>query len=247
MLSRGRQGCDALAILRAPSPGPASGAQRRVEGGEFTLLRRELRLLLPLGRRDHRHGVGHAAVFAVRGHVVETVRVGVARGVEPLDRLSLAKLRRGEQPIRRRGASCFTVRGDVGCENVQLVRRRHDFLRVRRGEAVEDFTFVRLAGYNHRVTTAIARGTLRLVEAQFGLAALSVPPMAGEAVFRKNRPDVAVEVDLLHRRAANCRGGEQQRGREANKERPEHRGEKGIVARPGGTGGGGAASISRHT
>ena len=116
-------------------------------------------------------------------------------------------LRGDERPVRlpRRalGDPMFDE-GDLGgLEGLVLLGRRHDLVLVLADDALEQRALIRLSPDDGRwLFLAVLRHTGREeagfgVEAEARLAGSWVGPVAVEAVFRDDRPDIAVELDLL--------------------------------------------------
>src|SRR6476660_9655256 len=76
-----------------------------------------------------------------------------------------------------------------------LFRRgwRHRFVRITGGDSLNDSAFCRLFRHN----SSVLNGNLALVESQVGLARCRVGPMTGKAVFREDRPDIAVVLEVV--------------------------------------------------
>jgi len=81
-----------------------------------------------------------------------------------------------------------------------MIIRRHDFLRIRRGDASDE-----LAGVDDLPTL------LRHIEPQFSFARCRIEAVALEALVRQDRPHLAIVFDL--RRRQHRRGEEQKRER----------------------------------
>ena len=128
--------------------------------------------------------------------------------------------------------------GDPALEKIDLcgrklfarLRRRHDFLGIARRDARHHLALLQVAG-NNRVVAGL-RGLERLVlhvQPQLALALVFVRPVAGEAVVREQRADVAVELDGL-RRWLGCRRRDaalrprQQRQRDQTRDSFRHHG-----------------------
>ena len=77
---------------------------------------------------------------------------------------------------------------------------RHHFRFVIARDSPPKLTLFRIAGHNGGHTVAVGQRRLGHVKPQIGLTGLFVEAMALEAGFRKDWPDVAVEVELLFRR-----------------------------------------------
>jgi len=82
----------------------------------------------------------------------------------------------------------------VGQGLVRL-RRRHDCVGIIGEDARPGFTLRRISRHDRLVASEIRVGTIGGVETQVGFACLPVKTVAGEAVFRKDGPDVAVETE----------------------------------------------------
>jgi hypothetical protein len=75
-------------------------------------------------------------------------------------------------------------------EFLMCARRRHHFFGIIAENARNEFTLVGFAGDDG----LRAHGRCPLVEAEFGLAAILVRPVAGIAILREDRPDIPVEL-----------------------------------------------------
>src|SRR5262245_50487923 len=84
-----------------------------------------------------------------------------------------------------------------GGEPSVRVGRGHEVVGIRRGDAQEDLALLGLSGRDRAVASEIAQDAPLRVEAQVCLPRLCVGSVALEAVLRKDRADVAVEVQLL--------------------------------------------------
>ena len=87
------------------------------------------------------------------------------------------------------------------------IQRRHHVIRVRGEDAHDQFALLGLAG-NDR---AFAQRDFAVIEAQLGFALVRVRAVAMKAVLRKDRANVAIEVDALGR--AGCVRAKSQRER----------------------------------
>jgi hypothetical protein len=61
-------------------------------------------------------------------------------------------------------------------------------------EAKKEFALVGLAGGDHEAAVAVERGVITLVEPKFAFAVIGVLAVAVKTIFRKDRPDIAVEL-----------------------------------------------------
>ena len=101
--------------------------------------------------------------------------------------------------------------GDPALEQILLrageflvrVRRRHEVIGVLGEDAFDELARVRLAGDE----SLGGDGGLAHIEAELGLALLLVRAVAVKAVVGKNRPDVAVVIDLLGGRGGSGGSG----------------------------------------
>jgi len=68
-----------------------------------------------------------------------------------------------------------------------------------REQAKYEFTIVGLTGGDYGITIAISGGIITIIEAQFSFAVIRVLPVAVKAIFRKDRPDIAIKFKLTGR------------------------------------------------
>ena len=80
----------------------------------------------------------------------------------------------------------------------RLVRSwwRHHLVRIFRDDPLPDFAGGRIARLDGHGSIVCGQRSFRLVEPQFSLALLGVGAVAGEAVFRQDRADIAIEAEL---------------------------------------------------
>ena len=97
-------------------------------------------------------------------------------------------------------------------------RRRHQFVGILGRNALEELALAALARHDHRILGS--EGPLLEVEPQVGLARVRIRPMAGEAVLRQDRQDVAPEIDWLLGRREPCRECQQAKDEESGPTRP---------------------------
>ena len=72
-------------------------------------------------------------------------------------------------------------------------------------DPADEFAPVRIAGENGKVIVELRLRARLHVEAEIGLAVRLVGPVAGVADVRKNRPNVAVELDGRRQRLPRAR------------------------------------------
>lgn len=77
----------------------------------------------------------------------------------------------------------------------QMIGRRHDVVGIFGDDAFPNKRFFRLARDNGGSILAISISSFPGVETEIGFPRIWVKSMAGEAVIRKERPDVGVEAD----------------------------------------------------
>src|SRR5687768_3680240 len=82
----------------------------------------------------------------------------------------------------------------LGLELLARLARWHDLVFVVSGNALEQRTVTRLTGDDDHRLIRLAEEAFLRVEPQVGLALVLVGAVAGEAVFRQDRADVAIEV-----------------------------------------------------
>ena len=111
----------------------------------------------------------------------------------------------------------------AGSELLFALRRRHHLIRIVRRDPREQFALCRIARNDRADAVEFRQRTIGRVETPIALRAF-VRPVAGEAVVRKDRADVAIEADLARRarRAATERGGDNGRGHSAETRRRDH-------------------------
>ena len=98
----------------------------------------------------------------------------------------------------------------MGGQRLAGFRRRHHFVGIVAGDRADQLALAALARHDHRV--GLAQGAVLEVEPQVGLARLGIRPVAGEAVFREDRQDVAAEIDRIGLPRHGRRGNQAARG-----------------------------------
>ena len=84
-----------------------------------------------------------------------------------------------------------------GLSGLPLPGGRHDLIGIGRRHSADQFAVVRLAGDDRLAAAAkITEGSGLGVEPQLGFPLLFVRTVTGEAVFRENRQNLPVEVDI---------------------------------------------------
>ena len=84
------------------------------------------------------------------------------------------------------------------------LERRHSLFNIRREDAMDEFTLIRLPRYNHPfLSLSLAR-----IKPQFALARFGILTVALITILRENRPHLAPEVD---RRRNSARNGKQKK------------------------------------
>jgi len=73
---------------------------------------------------------------------------------------------------------------------------------------------------NEDAALGICKNNLFFIQAQFGLAGILVRSMTLETVFREDRPDLAVKIDILFSR---CKAGWREHQQQGGKERYSNR------------------------
>ena len=84
-----------------------------------------------------------------------------------------------------------------GLEHAMRIGRRHHFRFIIGRDAAPEFALLRVPGDDWFRAVVIGVGGIRLIEPQLGLPGFLIEAVALEAVFRKYRADVAVEVEFF--------------------------------------------------
>ena len=141
------------------------------------------------------------ALFQLREHELID---WIANPLPLLDGRGQRPLGRQERPVRliRRAGGDPTPECLFLCRRQRLVRlgRRHPLLRVVRENTLNQQTVARFARHDGFGFD----GFLTHIEPQARLARVLIGPMAGETVFGQDRPDVAIELQLLRFTVGRC-------------------------------------------
>ena len=109
-------------------------------------------------------------------------------------------------------------------EFLARVKRWHGIVRVATGDACDQLTVIRFARHDRSMSVEIPGRALRRVDTQFGLSLGVVRAVALVALVRQDRPNVAIEVDLLRRRVSSQSVGSQAEQAERRREEPAEHG-----------------------